>query len=69
MKNPLDSNGNPLEVGKEYTLVMYGDYGMPKHYSEWRKATWNGTSLVDAEGDTWTEWLEGENKPSLDVVP
>ncbi len=68
MKNFLDKNGNPLETGKEYTLVTWGEYGCPRHYTEWIKAVWNGESLVDKEGMTWTEWLE-DGKPSEDVLP
>ena len=36
MKQFLDSKGNPLEVGHEYALVTFGDYGMtPNPADEW----------------------------------
>lgn len=69
MENPLDTYGDPLEVGKEYTLVTYDEHGCPKHYSEWLKAVWNGQSLVDKDGCTWTDWLDGGGFPSEDVLP
>ena len=66
----LDAQGKPLEIGREYTLVMYGENGItPKHFTEWRKAVWNGESLTDKEGMTWTEWLEPAGKSSCDVLP
>jgi hypothetical protein len=69
MKQFLDSKGNPLEVGHEYALVTFGDYGMtPNPADEWIKAVWNGNSLVDNEGCTWNEWLETQGQVSPDVV-
>lgn len=69
MKEYLDSNGNPLEIGHQYTLVSYDENGItPAPYPEWMKAVWNGVSLVDSEGCTWTEWLEPKGKISPDVI-
>lgn len=69
MKQFLDSNGNPLEVGHEYGLVTFSDYGMtPNHPDEWIKAVWNGDSLIDNEGCTWNEWLETQGQVCPDVV-
>ena len=69
MKEYLDSHGNPLEIGHEYALVSYDENGItPEPWFEWMKAVWNGASLVDSKGCTWTEWLEPKGKISPDVI-
>ncbi len=69
MTEYLDSKGNPLEVGHEYALVTYWEESFtPNPASEWIKAVWTGTSLVDADGCSWTEWLEKPGVVSPDVV-
>ena len=66
----LDAQGRPLEIGREYTLVTYGENGItPSPSSEWRRAVWDGSSLTDKEGCTWNEWLEPAGKRSEDVLP
>ena len=69
MKEFLDCKGNPLEVGHEYALVTYWEHGFePNPASQWLKAVWDGTSLKDSDGSTWSEWLEAKGTPSPDVV-
>lgn len=69
MKQFLDSNGNPLEIGHEYAIVTYGENGItPECSTEWYKAVWDGVRLVDEGGCTWTEWLEPAGEVSPDVI-
>ena len=68
-KEYLDSSGKPLEVGHVYSITTHDNFGYPKPQTEWYKAKWNGTQLVDVEdGCTWTEWLEQKGEVSPDVV-
>jgi hypothetical protein len=70
MNQFLDSKGSALVVGGEYVLVTYGENGItPAPAEEWIRATWNGQSLLDKGGCTWTEWLAPKGKNSSDVVP
>jgi hypothetical protein len=67
-KQYLDSKGDPLVIGKMYSLVSNL---FPKghcHY-EWIKAVWNGSCLIDEYEYTWTDWLDDSGKPSVKVNP
>lgn len=70
-KEYLDAEGSPLAIGKMYTLITYGENGItPAHRSEWIKAIWNGSSLVDKEeGFSYPEWLNPPGEISVDVYP
>ena len=52
----LDQKYGP--AGRKYVLKVFDDNGNERPKSDWVHVTWNGTSLVDKDGCTWTEWLD-----------
>ena len=69
MKPYLDCNGDPLVIGHFYHLVTYENGGCKKDPKYWIKAIWNGKTLVDFDGCSWTEWLGHDRASQEDIHP
>ena len=44
--------------GKWYKLRTWDGFGNLEQEEEWIDAYWDGKSLLDSDGMTWTEWLD-----------
>lgn len=63
-------NRKDLVIGNNYLLKTWDHYGWEQNQSEWIKVTWNGQSLIDANGCTWTEWIDdSEDEVAKSVFP
>lgn len=67
MKIYVDKNGKRLEIGQTVRLVTHDEYGFEEDESnhiiakvvEHSKLPF---SLIDEDGDSWNEWLDGESE-------
>lgn len=69
MKPYLDCNGDPLVIGRFYYLVTYHRGEYKKEQEHWVKSIWNGTTLIDTDGCSWTEWLGHDVTSQKDIIP
>lgn len=53
----VDCNGAPLKVGASYLLRTYTMCGSIEPPSKWVSVFWDGSNLIDSDGDSWNEWL------------
>lgn len=69
MKPFRDANNNPLVIGHFYHLVTYENGLTKKPKEHWPKVIWNGSSLIDANGGSWSEWLGYDKASQEDIIP
>jgi succinate dehydrogenase hydrophobic anchor subunit len=69
MKPYCDCNGDPLVIGHLYHLVTYHNGEYKKEPEHWAKTIWNGTTLIDLDGCSWTEWLGHDRASQEDIRP
>ena len=46
-----------IKIGQRFRLKTLDEEGFYNDPALWIDVVWDGTSLVDPDGDHWTEWL------------